>query len=182
MLFSLFTKSEKQKDNERFRLLNQITNTVIGLQQQIQNLEKQRENEIAQTKQLIKNKRNDAAKLRYRNVKNIDELINKVYERVLILERNKLCLIEEEGNRAVYNIMKSINDDYKENKIEIEDVEKELEKNTDAIEDRKELSGVYTSFVAEYDMTEYDDLVNSVSVEENDACNYEKEKQNDIVL
>lgn len=186
MFFSLFKKSEKKKESERIRVLEQVTNTIIGLQKQIQNLEKQRECEIDQIKTLIKNKKHEVGKIRYKNVKNIDELINRIYERTLMLERNKLSLIEEEGNRLVYNIMKNVNDDYVQNKVKIENVEKELDRSFDAVEDRNEVSGVYTSFIAEDNDAEYDDLVNSIVIEERESMGDEKEmvkqEQNDMVL
>ncbi|KAM0687354.1 hypothetical protein COBT_001408 [Conglomerata obtusa] len=185
MLLSLFTKTDKQKAEERYKLLLKIGNTIVSLQRQITALEKQREEETERIKMLIRNGKTEYARKRYRCIKNIDDLVNRIYEQIAILETNKLCLIEEEGNRAVYDIMKLINHEYAQDSVKVNDIEKEIDKNSIAGEDRKEICEIYTTFASENE-NEYEDFLSSildedksdVSITETKITKFAEEKNN----
>ncbi|KAM0674196.1 hypothetical protein GVAV_002270 [Gurleya vavrai] len=170
MVFSFFSKSKKQKETETFKLINKISNTVIGLQHQINVLEKQQQADLQKVKILIQSKKEETAKKVYKNTRNTAEIINRLHDQVTMLEQNKLTLIEKEGNKAVFNIVKSVNTDIKKSKIKIDDVEKELEKSFENAEDIKEINEVYNSFQIENEI-EFEDFVSCLIEEENKIDN-----------
>lgn len=147
--FGCYNTKKSKKDDTLLKIIS----TMAIFQKQVEYYENERNDIKRKINDMIEMGMTADSKRLCISVKRLDETISKLYSQLNILEANKLSFIEEQNNRVVFDLVTKINKEHMKSDVKMVDLEKELEKNLEVVEERKEVAMVLEeTFVEENEL------------------------------
>ncbi|EJW03920.1 hypothetical protein EDEG_01787 [Edhazardia aedis USNM 41457] len=171
--YDIFTsKPDPQKT------LTRITNIIISLEREKEYLQEQKNEHLIKIKRLIAEGRVEEAKQEYYKKKNFEDTITALNGQISILETNKIKIVEQTTNKVVYNVIKTVNKEFKSQE-KYKKVENVIENNIELINEQKEVNDMLQEFVVKDVDEEFENLIDEAKdTAKNTEKGEEKEKVN----